>query len=281
MFYFRKEFFMEDRESFVLIKPDGLKNKKVEDCLFELLKEDNIEIIEKKKIILQYEDILIMWPLYMNCFISKKILFSSLANKEIEVWRVIGVNVSDKLNRIKKYIRKIYGKGCISNCIHTPCNSEEAKWQYAHITGNKNLKINDEKLKMEYYDGLFGKMLNIDQKMLSDILDNVIEERNRELNIKVIEEKNNNKNTSLKIVKLLDQIDISMDYAVSVIMEVFGDYYSLKEIIHIILDVDLYGERRLIITDEEQAYTFWNNLVKKYKLNACIEKITIENNSGK
>ena len=41
---------MEDRESFVLIKPDGLKNKKVEDCLFELLKEDNIEIIEKKKL---------------------------------------------------------------------------------------------------------------------------------------------------------------------------------------------------------------------------------------
>lgn len=263
---------MDNRESFVLIKPDGLENKEITCCLHDKFKENNINIIDKDKIILSCEDVLVMWPAYMNCYVSKELLINYLANKEVEVWRVTGDYILDKLKRIKKYIRDNYGKGCIANCIHTPFDTEEARWQYAYIKKEK-IEIDSMKKGVKYHVGLFGKMLNIDKKILKKTINDVMIGRNKGIDKQIVINELNRSFDNHAIVTLLDQTKISIDYAVSVIMEVFGDYYYLKDIINIILDVDLFGERRLIITSYERASMFRDILVNKYKLDVDIEKI--------
>lgn len=262
---------MQNCESFVLIKPDGQKKLEALKKLNELLDHNALTITEKSFVELSKRDVIRLWPAYSKCVISKKLLIEYLAEKKLELWKVEGENAVGKLNLIKKEVRNAYGKGCIANCIHTPLDSYEAEWQYEILkkTANKEIYFDANNI----HEGPFGKILDYSNDEIERAVNEALTSHWTTNNPEKLIWNNNIKNKQQVILKLVDQINISMDYVASALLELFGENYSLDEIIKIILDVDEYGERGIIVTDLGNATKLKKILIDEYKLDVSIEKI--------
>jgi len=232
---------------------------------------NELTIIEKRIVELSKNNVIRLWPAYSKCVISKKLLVEYLAEKKLELWKVEGENVSGKLNSIKKVIRNAYGRGCTANCIHTPLDSYEAEWQYKIInkTDDKEFYFDTNNI----HDGLFGKILDFSNDEIERAVNGALISHWTMNEPEKLIWNNNTKNKQQVILKLVDQMKVSMDYVASVLLELFGDNYSLNEIIKIILDVDEYGERGIIVTDLDNATKLKKSLIEDYKLDVSIEKI--------
>ncbi len=125
------------KKSFVIVKPDALKNNYIRKKIIKEIKQNNIAIQKKIKIKLTLEEVDILWPQTKKSTILNGLLKCYLTLEYSEVLFLVGFFSDKQLNEIKWKIRDKYAICKFSNCLHTPADENECK-QQLHYLENRN-----------------------------------------------------------------------------------------------------------------------------------------------
>lgn len=121
------------KESFFIIKPDGLKNEQIHQYIFSQIQDRNIIICKRVKMRFTAHEIDMFWPQTKKSDVLNGLLKCYLTSDESEILFVKGYFNDDLLNQIKKNVRRKYEICKFSNCIHAPADENERIQQLQYI----------------------------------------------------------------------------------------------------------------------------------------------------
>ncbi len=126
------------KKSFIIIKPDALRNNFIKKKIIREIKQNNITIEKKIKIRLTLEEVDILWPQTRKSTILNGLLKCYLTLEYSEVLFLVGNFSDEQLNDLKWKIRDEYAVCKFSNCLHTPADENECTQQLQYLENRNN-----------------------------------------------------------------------------------------------------------------------------------------------
>lgn len=158
--------------TFLLVKPDGLKNEKLNHEIIDTVFEYNLNIIDTYFLTITDDIINGLWPSYNVCYLTRCFLSEYLLGEVCKVIILSGKDATKKVNNIKSKIRNTYQLGLFSNCVHTPSNDIESYYDLCLLS--QSTIENGEKPKV-LLKGLWGKFDDLGETEIRKITRNVWE----------------------------------------------------------------------------------------------------------
>lgn len=192
--------------SFIMLKPDAINNSTILNDINDISKSLKIHKIYKKKVIITNKIIEVFWNDRYSFKLSRKLMEYYLLEKKVIVIFVFGCDILNKINKLKKIIRKMHSSGLYSNCLHTPGSLEENSIQLRFLLKNQKLSTFTKT-----YDSLSIKEdVTINEELWLHLL-----YENHSV-------KNNNISESNYFVRVFDDIFHSFDNFVNIFNVAFG-----------------------------------------------------------
>lgn len=165
-------------KSFLLIKPDGLDKKIVEEIIMNL-QEKHIRIVKQELVYLTELDIMNIWPYTQSDIVSRQLLFSYLLNKKCVLYYLEAfVNDIYRItSEIKNIIRRKYGVHQYLSIAHSPSSQAEYK---------KDMQVFQKKIKSLVENktiiGTFECYKQLEKENIIDLCQKISEYLNGDVN---------------------------------------------------------------------------------------------------
>ena len=232
--------------SFVLVKPDAMRNEKILDNLYQLIKSNKLEVVEELPVRLSEDQINGLWPMYKSCQLTRVFIKKYLSDELCKVIVLHGTEALDKTCNIKKEIRSRFGQGFFSNCIHAPRTADENENDICLLTGEEIYKVKTS----EYMEGLWGKAAELDITELEKTVD-IIWERKEQYGWEAVYEMQLKDHLKSGVdLKVDNNTNHSMYYIISTLYEFLGKHISFTDIVIGVLDISRRGETTIRIAND-------------------------------
>lgn len=204
--------------SFIIIKPDGVKNHNVQNEILEALRKNNIFVTGSCSIKLDKLDVNELYKIPTDKKLLMFFMHKYLAGQTIEVKYLEGKNVFKVVSEIKKEIRMRYTTWCFGNGLHSP-ETHEYEVQFELLN---RVKLGIER---KYHDyGLDESEEVLVNYITRDIAVDLVEGswNARENSNGNINQKSLIVSTQSHCVTMLDSKGIGIDYMMFTLSRVFS-----------------------------------------------------------
>lgn len=127
-------------ETFILFKPDAMKNEYIRSSVLEELEKMELHIYDQKEINIDEESICVLWDFTCRDRISKYAMKIFFENSRLLLLQIEGEDAIEKVHQLKKQIRKKYAVNFYCNCFHAPRTKEEYIHDIAYILHKQRMK---------------------------------------------------------------------------------------------------------------------------------------------
>jgi len=114
--------------SLIMVKPDAIHRKLVEE-IERKLNDDNLQIIKRKKVIINRKIILRLWPKIFRQ-ITLEHSFNYLGGIPLPIWLICGPNAITVTLQVKAEMRELYCIDKLHTLFHCPDTEEDFVKEY-------------------------------------------------------------------------------------------------------------------------------------------------------
>ena len=142
-----------DEHSFILLKPDGVRNQSVYPMLLEQLQHYGQRVYDERTVLLTKDKIMEIWPQTRNDPVSQAVFVKRYSGMSLPLLMIQGENSLNHVYMIKKKIRSLFATNAIDNCLHSPRNQNEYQNDIAVLT-DEYVLVDKKHLITDYSDHL-------------------------------------------------------------------------------------------------------------------------------
>ncbi|MCR5803677.1 MAG: hypothetical protein K6G47_05405 [Clostridia bacterium] len=129
-----------EEKTFILFKPDAMEDSTIQDVVCDRLEKLGLRIESEMLINVDEDCVCMLWDFTRRDEISRHAMMHFFNKKNLKLIQINGEDAIEKVNVLKKTIRKEYSRNFYCNCFHAPRNKKEYDHDIAYLLKKDKLR---------------------------------------------------------------------------------------------------------------------------------------------
>ena len=129
-----------EEKTFILFKPDAMEDSTIQDVVYDRLEQLELKIESEELVSIDEETVCMLWDFTQRDEISRHAMMHFFNKKKLKLLQIYGEEAIEKVNELKKNVRKEYSRNFYCNCFHAPRNKKEYVHDIAYLINKDKLR---------------------------------------------------------------------------------------------------------------------------------------------